>query len=110
MTEDRSGRIEFSEAQNLAYSSFVLTLDVQILLLLHLFFFFSKDCIYLFMRNRDTERGRTQAEGGTGSASLQGARISRIMPWAEGGAKPLSHPGCPKFFFREGHSVLLEIY
>ena len=52
---------------------------------------------------RDTEREReaeTQAEGEAGS--MQGARrgtpsqVSRITPWAEGGAKPLSHPGCPK--------------
>ena len=33
---------------------------------------------------------------------MQGSRcgtpsqMSRITPWAEGGAKPLSHPGCPK--------------
>ena len=32
---------------------------------------------------------------------MQGARpgtpslVSRITPWAEGGVKPLSHPGCP---------------
>ena len=50
---------------------------------------------------RDTEReAETQAEGEAGST--QGARrgtqswVSRITPWAEGGAKPLSHPGCPK--------------
>ena len=50
---------------------------------------------------RDTEReAQTQAEGETGS--MQGvwggiqSQVSRIMPWAEGGAKPLSHPGCPK--------------
>ena len=42
---------------------------------------------------------RTQAEGEAGS--MQGARCRtrsldpRITPWAEGGAKPLSHPGCP---------------
>ena len=51
---------------------------------------------------RDTERERqaeTQAEGEAGS--LQGARRGtrspdpRITPWAEGGAKPLSHPGVP---------------
>ena len=54
---------------------------------------------------RDTEREReTQAEGGAGS--VQGARrgtrsrVSRITPWAEGGAKPLSHPGCPGVFFK----------
>ena len=49
-----------------------------------------------------TEREReaeTQAEGEAGS--MQGARrgtqswVSRITPWAEGGTKPLSHPGCP---------------
>ena len=27
------------------------------------------------------------------------SRVSRIMPWAEGGAKPLNHLGCPTFFF-----------
>ena len=51
---------------------------------------------------RDTQREReaeTQAEGEAGS--MQGARqgtrswVSRITPWAEGGAKPLSHLGCP---------------
>ena len=55
---------------------------------------------------RDTEGEReaeTQAEGEAGS--MQGARcgtqsqVSRIMPWAEGGAKPLSHRGCPIFPF-----------
>ena len=25
-------------------------------------------------------------------------QVSRIRPWAEGGTKPLSHPGCPKDF------------
>ena len=24
-----------------------------------------------------------------------GSRVSRFTLWAEGGAKPLSHPGCP---------------
>ena len=53
---------------------------------------------------RDTERKReteTHAEGEAGS--MQGARrgtqsqVSRIRPWAEGSAKPLSrHQGCPK--------------
>ena len=56
------------------------------------------------MRDRERERGRgrdreTQAEGEAGS--MQGARhwtgsgVSRIRSWAEGGAKSLSHPGCP---------------
>ena len=54
--------------------------------------------MYLFLR--DTQReAKTQAEGEAGS--MQGARhgtpsqVSRIMPWAEGGAKPPSHPGLP---------------
>ena len=49
---------------------------------------------------RDTKReAETQAEGEAGS--MQGARHgtrsrdSRITAWAEGGAKPLSHPGLP---------------
>ena len=48
------------------------------------------------MRDRERERER-QAEAGP----MQGARCgtrsrdSRITPRAEGGAKPLSHPGCP---------------
>ena len=59
---------------------------------------------------RGTEREReaeTQAEGEAGS--MQGAdaeldpgsasRVSRITPWAEGGAKLLSHPGCPYLDF-----------
>ena len=47
---------------------------------------------------RDIE-AETQAEGE--ASFMQGAchetpsRISRITPWDEGGAKPLSHPGCP---------------
>ena len=52
-------------------------------------------------RERERERAaETQAEGEAGS--MQGDRresrspISRISPWAEGGAKPLGHPGCPK--------------
>ena len=62
----------------------------------HLFF---EDFIYSW----DTQRKReaeTQAEGEAGS--MQGARhgtrswVSRIRPWAEGRAKLLSHPGCPK--------------
>ena len=50
---------------------------------------------------RDTQReAETRAEGEAGS--MQGARhgagsrVSRIRPWAAGGAKPLSHWGCPR--------------
>ena len=49
------------------------------------------------MRKKREREAETQAEGEAGS--MQGAQrgtrsqVSRIMPWAEGGAKPLSHPG-----------------
>ena len=52
------------------------------------------------MRHRGREgEAETQAEGE--ADSRQGAQrgtqswVSRIRPWAEGGAKPLSHMGCP---------------
>ena len=52
--------------------------------------------MYLFMREREAE---TQAEGEAGSmqGALRGTRshVSRITPWAEGGARPLSHLGLP---------------
>ena len=70
------------------------------------------------MRDRERE-AETQAEGEAGS--MQGARRgtrswgSRIMPWAEGGTKPLSHPGCPnhlnlylnEMHFQENTVILL---
>ena len=63
-----------------------------------LFFFFKILFIYLFMRDRERE-AETQAEGETGSMweACRGtqSRVSRIKPWAEGSAKPLSHLGCP---------------
>ena len=43
---------------------------------------------------------------------MQGARrgtrsqVSRVSPWAEGGAKPLSHWGCPLFGFYTMHAFL----
>ena len=61
---------------------------------------------YLFIHERYREREReaeTQAEGEAGS--MQGAACgtwswySRITPSAEGGAKPLSHLGCPIYCF-----------
>ena len=60
--------------------------------------FFFKD-FYLFIHERHREReAETQAEGEAGS--MQGTRHGTPIPglqdpWAEGGAKPLSHPGCP---------------
>ena len=54
---------------------------------------------------RDTDMAEIQAEGEAGS--MQGARRGTrsgdpgVTPWAEGGAKPLSHPGCPRFLSKE---------
>ena len=65
---------------------------------------------YLFIHERHThthtererERGRDRQREAEGEAgSMQGAQpgtgsqVSRITPWAQGGAKPLGHPGCP---------------
>ena len=53
------------------------------------------------MREREAE---TQAEGEAGSmqeAWQTPSQVSRIMPWAKGGPKPLSHPGCPLIYFLE---------
>ena len=67
------------------------------------------DFIYLFMRDTHTHtEAETQAEAEAGS--MQGARrgtrsrVSRIRPWAKGGAKPLSNRGCPKLRFEPGQS------
>ena len=57
-------------------------------------------CFKILFIQREAE---TQAEGEPGS--MQGAgcgtlsRVSRIRPWAEGGAKLLSHLGCPELEF-----------
>ena len=58
----------------------------------------------MFIHERQREREvETQAEEEAGS--MQGARRgtpslgSRITPWAEGGAKSWSHPGCPHIKF-----------
>ena len=60
-----------------------------------IFFFFKDLFIYLF---RESEReAETQAEGEAGSMkeARRGtpSRVSRITPWAAGGAKPLRHRG-----------------
>ena len=61
-------------------------------------FLFKKKRFYLFIQETERE-AETQAEGEAGS--MQGARrgtrsrVSRITPWAAGGAKPLRHQGCP---------------
>ena len=58
----------------------------------------------MYSLETETEReAETQAEGE--AHSLQGARrgtpswVSRITPWVEGGAKLLSHLGCPGMSF-----------
>ena len=59
------------------------------------------------MRDTEREKGETETQAEGEAGSVQGARrgtrsqVSRITLWAEGGAKPLSHPGCPlsRFFF-----------
>ena len=37
------------------------------------------------------------------------SRVPRITPWAEGGAKPLGHPGCPSPEACYPHAVALSI-
>ena len=46
---------------------------------------------------RDTERvAETQAQA-EGEGEEAPCLVSRFIPWAKGGAKPLSHPGCSVF-------------
>ena len=65
------------------------------------------------MRKRETET-ETQAEGEAGS--MQGARhgtwsqVPRIMPWAGGGAEPLSHLGCPLHWILKGQQAVCLDY
>ena len=58
--------------------------------------FFKKD--FLFMRDIERERGRhRQREKQAPCRELDVGLdpVSRTTPWAEGSAKPLSHPGIP---------------
>ena len=54
---------------------------------------------YLFIETGREREAETQAEGEAGI--IQRARrrtrfrVSRITPWAAGGARPLRHRGCP---------------
>ena len=58
------------------------------------------------MRDTETE-GDAETQAGGEAGSMQGAqcgtrsRVSRIRPWADSGAKPLSHPGCPREKFNK---------
>ena len=71
--------------------------DIQMLGFCFCFFL---NILFIHERHREREReAETQAEGEAGS--MQGAwcgtrsRDPGVTPWAEGGTKPLSHPGCP---------------
>ena len=65
-------------------------------------YFFFKDCIYLFVRQREVE---TQAEGEAGSlqGACPGTRSQSGTPGLHLGPKadpqPLSHPGGPQRVF-----------
>ena len=50
-------------------------------------------------RSRDTGKGRSRFP--EGSLTWDSIPVSRIAPWAEGGAKPLSHPGCLQYCISE---------
>ena len=56
-----------------------------------------KDFIYLFMKDavRERERGRDTVRGRSRPHAGSLMWVSKIPPWAEGGAKPLSHRGRP---------------
>ena len=77
-----------------------------------LLFFFLRFYLFIHERQRERERERErQAEGEAGF--MQGtqrgtpSQISRIRPWAEGGAKPLSHPGYPQIIVFESETVAI---
>ena len=48
-------------------------------------------------RGRYTGRGRSRLHAETGCGTRSG--VARIMPCAEGGTIPLSHPSCSKWVF-----------
>ena len=47
-------------------------------------------------RERGTDAGRGEEQAPCREPDV-GSRVSRITPWAEGGAKLLSYPSCPNF-------------
>ena len=58
-------------------------------------------------RGSDTGRGRSRLHAG--SPTWDSISDPRIRPWAEGGAKPLSHRGCPPPFFCINRPHLKEL-
>ena len=79
----------------------IITNDSNILFFLKILF------IYSWETHTQRERER-EAEGEAGfmQGSQCGTRswVSRVTPWAEGGAKPLSHLGCPNLTHLNWHS------
>ena len=66
-----------------------------------LFYFVSLKIFYSFIHERHTEReAETQAEGEAGSLQGLDPRAPGSRPGPKAGAKPLSHPGCPKIHFK----------
>ena len=47
------------------------------------------------MRHTHRERQRHRQKEKQAPSREPDVGLSGIKPWAEGGAKPLSHPGCP---------------
>ena len=62
-------------------------------------FIIFKDFIYSWETQREAETGRGRSRLHAGSPMWNSIWVSRITPWAEGGAKLLSHPGCPELCF-----------
>ena len=62
-------------------------------------FFLKKDFINLFMRDTQRETGRDRNRLHVRSLMRDSILGLQIRPWTEGGAKPLSHPGCPQSTF-----------
>ena len=52
------------------------------------------------MRESSRDKGRGRSRLHAGSLTWDSIPVSRIRPWAEGGAKPLSHGGRPKISFK----------
>ena len=68
--------------------------------------------LFIHEQHREEREKEAQTQGEREAGSMQGAqrgtpsRVSRIRPWAEGGAKPLSHLGCPRRGFEEERGLL----
>ena len=62
-----------------------------------LFIFYFKDFVYLFVRGRDTGRGRSRLHAG--SRTWDSSQIAASCPEPKADAEPLSHPGVPYHIF-----------